>query len=118
MELQNHQYQIDRVTAPILNYFLTSTPLDSDHLFFSLCSLYITMTTKNTTELNNHIINVINLLKKWKKRVDVDAILTQFIKINDCVDINIDFFAAHLNYFLIIGNIIVKKNITKQNHIH
>ena len=76
------------------------------------------MTTKNTTELNNHIINVINLLKKWKKRVDVDAILTQFIKINDCVDVNLDFFAAHLNYFLIIGNIIVKKNITKQNHIH
>ena len=64
--------RIDRVTAPILNYFLTSTPLDSYHLFFSLYSLYITMTTENTNELNyidNHIINVINQLKTGKKEL-------------------------------------------------
>ena len=52
------------------------------------------MTTENTNELNdldNHVINVINQLKKWKKRADVDAILNQIIKNNDCVDINKDF---------------------------
>ena len=38
------------------------------------------MTTKNAKELNhldNHIINVINQSKKWKKRIDVDAISNQ-----------------------------------------
>ena len=85
--------QIDRVATPILNYFLTSTPLDSYHLFFSLYSLYDTLTTKITNELNDldyHIINVINQQKRCKKRADVDAILNQFIKINGCVDINRD----------------------------
>ena len=46
-------YQIDRIKAPILNYFLTSTLLDSYHLFFSSSVLYITMPTENTNELND-----------------------------------------------------------------
>ena len=74
------------------------------------------MTTENTNELNdldNHVINVINQLKKWKKRTDVDAILNQIIKNNDCVDINKDFLAAHLNY-LLEHNVILKK---KYNNI-
>ena len=74
------------------------------------------MTTENTNELNdldNHVINVINQLKKWKKRTDVDAILNQIIKNNDCVDINKDFLAARLNY-LLEHNVIVKK---KYNNI-
>ena len=61
------------------------------------------MTTENTNELNdldNNVINVINQLKKWKKRTDVDAILNQIIKNNDCVNINKDFLAACLNYLL------------------
>ena len=61
------------------------------------------MTTENTNELNdldNNVINVINQLKKWKKRTDVDAILNQIIKNNDCVDINKDFLAARLDYLL------------------
>ena len=36
------------------------------------------MTTENINELydlDNHIINVINKLKKWEKKADVDAIL-------------------------------------------
>ena len=44
------------------------------------------MTIENTNELNgldNHVINVINQLKKWKRRADVDAILKQIIKSND-----------------------------------
>ena len=47
------------------------------------------MTTENTNELNdldNNVINVINQLTKWKKRTDVDAILNQIIKNNDCVE--------------------------------
>ena len=74
------------------------------------------MTTENINELydlDNHIINVINQLKKWEKKADVDAILTQIIKINDCVDINIDFLAARLNS-LLEHNVIVKK---KYNNI-
>ena len=74
------------------------------------------MTTENTNELNdldNNVINVINQLKKWKKRTDVDAILNQIIKNNDCVDINNDFLAAPLNY-LLEHNVIVKK---KYNNI-
>ena len=42
------------------------------------------MTTENTNELNgldNHIIKVINQLKKCKKRAGVDAILNQIIEI-------------------------------------
>ena len=69
------------------------------------------MTTENINELNdldNHVINVINQLKKWKKRADVDAILNQIIKNNNCVDINKDFLAARLNY-LLEHNVIVKK---------
>ena len=74
------------------------------------------MTTENVNELNDldsHIINVIDQLRKWKKRADVDAILNQVIKINDCVDINKDFLAARLNY-LLEHNVIVKK---KYNNI-
>ena len=74
------------------------------------------MTTKNTNELNdldNHLINVINQLKKWKKRADVDAILNKIIKNNDCVDINEDFVTARLNY-LLVHYVIVKK---KYNNI-
>ena len=59
------------------------------------------MTTENTNELNNldnHIINVINQSKKWKKRADVDAILNQIIK--KTVSISIDFLAARLNPML------------------
>ena len=48
------------------------------------------MTTENTNELNDLDNNVINQLKKWKKRTDVDAILNQIIKNNDCVDVNKD----------------------------
>ena len=69
------------------------------------------MTTENTNELNdldNNVINVINQLKKWKKTTDVDAILNQIIKNNDCVDINKYFLAAGLNY-LLEHNVIVKK---------
>ena len=69
------------------------------------------MTTENTNELNdldNYVINVTNQLKKWKKRADVDAILNQIIKNNNCVDINKDFLAARLNY-LLEHNVIVKK---------
>ena len=54
-------------------------------------SLYITMTTKNTNKLNdldNHVINAINQLRKWKERADVDTVLNQIIKNNDFVDIN------------------------------
>ena len=43
-----------------------------------------------------------------EKRADVDAILNQMIKINDSVDVNIDFLAARLNY-LLEHNVIVKK---------
>ena len=74
------------------------------------------MTTENTNELNdldNHVINVINQLKKWKKRADVDAILNQIKKNSDCVDINKDFHAARLNY-LLEHNVIAKK---KYNNI-
>ena len=70
-----------------------------------------TITNKNINELNdldNHVINVINQLKKWKKRADVDAILNQITKNNNCVDINKDFLAARLNY-LLEHNVIVKK---------
>ena len=73
------------------------------------------MTTENAKELNdldNHIINVINQSKKWKKRIDVDAISNQIT-----VDVNKDFFAARLNY-LIEHNVIAKKNKARQNHIH
>ena len=71
------------------------------------------MTTENSNQVNdldNHVINVINQWKKWKKRSDVDAILNQIIKNNDCVEINKDFFAARLNY-LLEHKVIVKKNI-------
>ena len=54
----------------MLNYFLTSIPLDTYQLFFLLYSLYVTMTTENINELNgldNHIIKVINQLKSVKK---------------------------------------------------
>lgn len=69
------------------------------------------MATNNTNELNdldNHIVNVINQLKKQRKRAEADAILYQIIKINDCVGINSDFLAAHLND-LLEHNVIVKK---------
>ena len=61
------------------------------YVYICICmySLYITMTTKNTNELNdldNHVINAINQLRKWKKRADVDMILNQIIKNNDCVN--------------------------------
>ena len=68
------------------------------------------MTTKNISELNdfdNHIINVINQSKS-EKRADVDAILNQIMKINDCVDVNINFLSVCLNY-LLKDNIVVKK---------
>ena len=74
------------------------------------------MTTENNSELNyldNHIINNINQLKKWKKRPDIDAILNQSLEINDSADINKDFIAVRLNY-LLVQNIIVKK---KYNNI-
>ena len=75
------------------------------------------MTTENTNELNaldNHIINVINQFKKWKLRDDVDAISNQIIKkINDCVDINVEFLAARLKS-LLEHNVIVKE---KYNNI-
>ena len=44
------------------------------------------MTTKNISELDdfdNHIINIINQSKS-EKSADVDAILNQIMKINDC----------------------------------
>ena len=44
-----------------------------------------------------------------EKRADVDAILNQIIKINDCVDINKDFLAARLNYLLEHNEIEKKK---------
>ena len=68
------------------------------------------MTTKNISELNdfdNHIINVINQSKS-EKRADVDAILNQIMKINDCVDVNINFLSVCLNY-LLKDDIVVKK---------
>ena len=58
------------------------------------------MTTENTNELNDlesHIINITNQFIKWKKRTNVDAIINQIIKINDCVDINTEFLTARLN---------------------
>ena len=69
------------------------------------------MATKNTNELNDldsHIVNVINQLKKQRKRAEADATLYQIIKINDCVGINSDFLAAHLND-LLEHNVIIKK---------
>ena len=66
------------------------------------------MTTENTNELNDldgDIINIVNQLKKWKKRADVDATLNQIIKINDCVDINLDFLAARCSFLPICLNI-------------
>ena len=78
------------------------------------------MTTENINELNdldNHVINVINQLKKQKKKTDVDAILIQIIKNNDCDYINKDFLTALLDYPL-EHNVIVMKNMTIQNHIH
>ena len=68
------------------------------------------MTTKNISELDdfdNHIINIINQSKS-EKRADVDAILNQIMKINDCVDVNINFLSVCLNY-LLKHNIVVKK---------
>ena len=41
------------------------------------------MIAENTDKLNdldNDVVNFINQLKKWKKRADVDAILSQIIK--------------------------------------
>ena len=58
-------------------------------------------------------LGVINQLKKSEKRADGDAILSQIIKINDWLDINIDFLAARLNS-LLERNVIVKK---KYNNI-
>ena len=85
------------------------------HLTAAICSFHDTVYTLRwppiiTNELNNldkHIINVINQLKKWKKRT-VDVILNQIIKINDWVDINIDFLATCLNS-LLEHNVIAKK---------
>ena len=68
------------------------------------------MTTKNISELDdfdNHIINIINQSKS-EKRADVDAILNQIMKINDCLDVNINFLSVCLNY-LLKHNIVVKK---------
>ena len=68
------------------------------------------MTTKNISELDdfdNHIINIINQSKS-EKSADVDAILNQIMKINDCVDVNINFLSVCLNY-LLKHNIVVKK---------
>ena len=68
------------------------------------------MTTKNISELDdfdNHIINIINQSKS-EKIADVDAILNQIMKINDCVDVNINFLSVCLNY-LLKHNIVVKK---------
>ena len=68
------------------------------------------MTTKNISELDdfdNHIINIINQSKS-EKRADVDAILNQIMKINNCVDVNINFLSVCLNY-LLKHNIVVKK---------
>ena len=59
-------------------------------------------------DLDNHIRNVINQLKKWKKRADVDAISNQIVKINNFVDININFLADCSNY-LLKRKVIVKK---------
>ena len=58
-------------------------------------------------------LGVINQLKKSEKRADGDAILSQIIKINDWLDINMDFLAARLNS-LLERNVIVKK---KYNNI-
>ena len=33
--------------------------------------------------------NIIDDLKRWEKRADVDAILNHIIKINDCVDVHL-----------------------------
>ena len=69
------------------------------------------MTTENTNELNDlesQIINITNQFIKWKKRTNVDAIINQIIKINDCVDINTEFLTARLNS-LLGHNVIVKK---------
>ena len=60
--------------------------------------------------MDNHVINQ---LKKWKKRTDVDAILIQITKNKDCGHINKDFLAARLNH-LLEHNVIVKK---KYNNI-
>ena len=43
-----------------------------------------------------------------EKRADVDVILNQIIKVNNCVNINIDFLAVCLNYSF-KDNVIVKK---------
>ena len=70
------------------------------------------MITENTNELNdldNHITNVINQFKKWRKTADVDTVL-KIIRINDCVNIKIDFLAACLNS-LLEHNVIVKKQV-------
>ena len=72
------------------------------------------MITENTNELNdldNHItnVNVINQFKKWRKTADVDTVL-KIIKINDCVNIKIDFLTACLNS-LLEHNVIVKKQV-------
>ena len=57
------------------------------------------MTTENTEKLYN-LDNQYLSIKKVEKTADVDPILTQIIKINDCVNINIDFLVAHLNSLL------------------
>ena len=62
-------------------------------------------------------LGVINQLKKSEKRTDVDAILSQIIKINDWLDINIDFLAARLNS-LLERKVIVKKKYKMKTHKH
>ena len=91
--------QIDRVTAPILNYFLTSTPLDSYHLFLSLYSLYITKTTKKSQWIKwfrQSYQKCYKSIKKVEKKGWHWCVIKPNYKKTDCVDINIDFLAARL----------------------
>ena len=50
-------------------------------------------------------------IKEVEKKADVDAILIQIIKNNDCDYINKDFLTALLDY-LLEHNVIVMKNMT------
>ena len=69
----------------------------------------ITEITNELNDLDNHITNAINQFKKWRKTADADTVL-KIIKIDDCVNIKIDFLAACLNS-LLEHNVIVKKQV-------
>ena len=66
------------------------------------------MTTENTEKLYD-LDNQYLSIKKVEKIADVDPTLTQIIKVNDCVNINIDFLVAHVNSLL---------EHIRYNHIH